>query len=85
MTVQALSQYMGGLEREFVAHVAERRERVEIFIRVELRPGTPARVVGRGDLDEQVIAELCSRVPPPDVRGGPVAFECRLSTRGETP
>jgi hypothetical protein len=53
---------------------------VEIFIRVELRPGQPARVVGQGDLDETRIAELIARVAPPAITGGSVAFECRLTT-----
>jgi hypothetical protein len=48
--------------------------------RIELRPEEPARVVGRGDLDETRIAALIGRVAAPAVIGGSVAFECRLTT-----
>ena len=80
VTAEALSAYMDGLEREFVQQCGAGPERVEIFIRVELRPGQPARVVGQGDLDETRIAELIARVAPPAITGGSVAFECRLTT-----
>jgi len=80
VTAEALSAYMDGLEREFVRQCGAGPERVEIFIRVELRPGQPARVVGQGDLDETRIAELIARVAPPAITGGSVAFECRLTT-----
>ena len=43
-------------------------------------PQEPARVVGRGDLDETRIAALIGRVAAPAVIGGSVAFECRLTT-----
>jgi hypothetical protein len=80
---ELLAGYVSAIESEFVSTCGTGPERVEIFIRIELRPGEPARVVGRGDLDEASIADLIARVTSPAVTGGSVAFECRLTTPPE--
>ena len=84
MTAEALAAYMQGIEDEFVRECGTGSRRVQIFIRVELRPGQAARVVGSGDLDEARIAALVARVAAPAMTGGRVAFECRLTTPPET-
>ena len=80
VNVEALAGYMQEIANEFVRQCGTGPERVEVFIRVELRPALPARIVGHGDLDEARIAELIARVAPPAITGGSVAFECRLTT-----
>jgi len=77
---ELLAGYVSAIEREFVRTCGTGPGRVEIFVRIELRPEEPARVVGRGDLDETRIAALIGRVAAPAVIGGSVAFECRLTT-----
>jgi hypothetical protein len=82
VTAEALAAYMQGIEDEFVRQCGG-AERIQIVIRVELRPRLPARVVGSGDLDAERIIALVTRIPSPAVTGGSVAFECRLTTPPE--
>src|SRR5262249_7959776 len=77
----ALGVYLNAIEREFSIAYGDRLERVEVFLRVEISPGEPARVTERSDNDDVCVAELVERVPLPPVTGGVVAFECCLTNR----
>ena len=80
-SVDGLAAYVDAIEGEFSRAFGERAEFIEVFLRIEIHPGEPARVTERSDDDEVRMSELIARVPLPPVTGSVVAFECRLTNR----